>query len=140
MRISVLAIGAVASIITINSSFADTTTSTVTSKGYVDAVVGTKQNTIPAANTNSGTPGTSVVMYTNTAGTIGERGIYDGSNTYNSTNDANKLATASALNGAVNNIPTITTSKLTCSNSPDCTLWSIDDQTVYGESNNQQSK
>ena len=102
----------------------------VTSKGYVDSAVGTKQNTIPAADTNSATPGTSVVMYTGTAGTIGERAIYD-STTYTS-NDANKLVTAASLNGTVNNIPTITTSKLTCSNEPDCTLWDLSDQTVLG--------
>ena len=128
-----LLFGLIASVLSINA-FAETTSSTVTSKNYVDNVVATKQNTIPAAGTNTGTAGTAVVTYTNTAGTVGERGIYDGSGTYNSTNDANKLATASALNGAINNLPTIETSKLTCYDN-DCTLWTVADQEVYGEDN-----
>ncbi|MBO4480197.1 MAG: hypothetical protein J5742_01050 [Alphaproteobacteria bacterium] len=107
----------------------------VTSKNYVDTLVATKQDTIPATGNSTGGTGTSVVMYTGTAGTVGERGIYDGQTTYNSTNDANKLVTASALNNSVTNIPTIQTSKLTCQDSPDCTLWTVDDQTVYGQSN-----
>ena len=121
----------IASILSIN---AYAVTSTVTSKDYVDTEVAKKQNTIPAAGTNTGTAGTAVVTYTNTAGTVGERGIYDGSGTYNSTNDANKLATASALNSAINNLPTIETSKLTCYDN-DCTLWTVADQEVYGEDN-----
>ena len=123
---------AIASILSIN---AYAVSATVTSKDYVDTEVAKKQNTIPAAGTNTGTAGTAVVTYTNTAGTVGERGIYDGSGTYNSTNDANKLATASALNSAINNLPTIETSKLTCYDSPDCTLWTVADQEVYGEDN-----
>lgn len=106
---------------------------TVTSKNYVDTQVATKQNTIPVAGTNSATAGTSVVMYTGTAGTIGERQIYTGG-TYTAGTDANKLVAASALDSAVNNLPTMATSKLTCANQADgCTLWTIDDQTVYGE-------
>ena len=106
---------------------------TVTSKNYVDNQVATKQDKIPAAGTNSATPGTTVVTYTSGGnGAIGERQIYTGSSNYTS-NDANKLVTASALNGAVNNLPTMDTSKLTCSNPPDCTLWTIVDQEVYGE-------
>ena len=66
-----LLFGAIASIIAINSVFADTT---VTSKTYVDT---TRQATIPASGTNAATPGTTVVTYTNTAGTIGERGIFN---------------------------------------------------------------
>ena len=122
----------IASVLSIN---AYAVTSTVTSKDYVDAEVAKKQNTIPMAGTNTGTAGTAVVTYTNTAGTVGERGIYDGSGTYNSTNDANKLATASALNSAINNLPTIETSKMVCEDSPDCTLWRVTDQEVYGEDN-----
>ena len=51
MRISILTIGAIASIIAINSVLADTT-STVTSRGYVDAAVATKQNKIDATGAN----------------------------------------------------------------------------------------
>ncbi len=172
-----LFIGAVASIIAINSVLADTT---VTSKTYVDT---TRQATIPVAGTNANTPGSTVVTYTGTAGQIGERGIYnggnrieddkrlttvygveemidgatptgakgtvpvyngkgylgteergiyDGSTTYDSSTDSDKLVTASALQNATN-LPTITTSKMTCVDSPDCTLWAVADQTVYGQ-------
>ena len=133
MRIPILTFGAFASIIAINSVLADTV---VTSKQYVDTEVAKKQNTIPVAGTNTANPGTSVVMYTNTAGTVGERGIYSDSTNYTAGTDANKLVTASALNGAVSNLPTMTTSKLTCVDSPDCTLWTVADQEVYGEGNN----
>lgn len=49
----------------------------ITSRTYVDNQDATKQNKIPVAGTNAATPGDSVVMYTDTAGTIGERGIFD---------------------------------------------------------------
>ena len=105
---------------------------TTTSVNYVTRQVNTKQPKIPAAGTNSNTLGTTVVTYTTTGeGQIGERGIYNGG-TY-SASEANKLVTANALNTSVTSIPTITTSKLTCANQADgCTLWTIDDQTVYG--------
>lgn len=107
---------------------------TVSSKAYVDTSVGTRQNKIPAAGTNSGTLGTAVVMYTTTGnGTIGERGIYDNPNSYTANTDANKLVTASALKGSVANLPTMTTSKLTCANGPECSLWLVEDQEVYGD-------
>ena len=94
-----LLLGAIASTIAINSVFADTT-STVTSQGYVDAAVATKQAKIPAAGTNAATPGETVVTYTeNGNGTIGERGIYAG-NSYNENTDANKLATADVVKRA----------------------------------------
>ena len=87
-----LFIGAIASVLTINSVLA--TSSTVTSKDYVDAQDALKQNKIPATGTNASTPGDTVVTYTQTGnGTIGERGIYAG-NRYNENTDANKLVTA----------------------------------------------
>ena len=95
MRISVLTIGAIASILSINSVFA--TTSTVTSKDYVDAADALKQNKIPAAGTNASTPGDTVVTYTQTGnGVIGERGIYAG-NWYNENTDADKLVTTDVV-------------------------------------------
>ena len=109
---------------------------TVSSKAYVDTSVETRQAKIPAANTNSGTPGVSVVTYTTTGnGTIGERGIYSDPSSYENT-DANKLVTASALRGSVANLHTMTTSKLTCYDTPTCTLWTVEDQHVYGNENN----
>lgn len=102
----------------------------VASKAYTD----TKQAKIPATGTNAATPGTTVVTYTGTAGQIGERGIYDGSGNYNSGTDANKLATAGMVKGAISAIPTVETSKLVCANSPACTLWTIQEQTVSGSS------
>ena len=99
MRISVLTIGAIASIIAINSVVADTK-STVTSRGYVDAQDALKQNKIPATGTNANTPGETVVTYTDTAGTIGERGIFDGADTYDILADRNKLVTAGLVQTA----------------------------------------
>ena len=104
---------------------------TATSKGYVDTALGTKQNKIPSTGNATGGTGTSVVMYTGTEGTVGERGIYSG--TSYTSGDANKLVTASSLNGTVAAIPTIQTSKLECQNTPDCTLWTISDQNVLGQ-------
>ncbi len=111
-------------------------TSTVTSKDYVDTEVGKKQNTIPVSGTNASTPGTTVVTYTNTAGTIGERGICndpdeDDCNVGDLVTFGHFMGFAAEVDNAVNNMPTITTSKMTCVDSPDCTLWSVADQTVY---------
>ena len=123
-------------------AYAETTSTdrkTVSSKAYVDTNVELKQPKIPAANTNSGTPGVSVVTYTSTGnGTIGERQIYDGSSNYTN-GDANKLVTAAALNGTVTNLPTMQTSKLACADSPTCSLWTIVDQQVYGQNSNNNS-
>ena len=129
MRISILTFGAFASIIAINSVFADTT---VTSKTYVDT---TRQATIPAAETNIETPGVSVVTYTDTAGTIGERHICDARAEGNGDCSPDNLVTRDMLSDQIQqatNLPTITTSKMTCVDSPDCTLWSVADRTVYG--------
>ena len=110
---------------------------TVSSKAYVDTEVGTRQPKIPAANPNNQTLGVSVVTYTQAGnGTIGERGIYDNPNEYTAGTDANKLVTASALKGSVSNLPTLTTSKLTCANPGTCDLWLVQDQQVYGDENN----
>ena len=54
----------------------------ITSKTYVDAQLASKQNIIPAAGENTADAGESVVMYTDTAGTIGERAIFDLDNDY----------------------------------------------------------
>ena len=109
---------------------------TVSSKAYVDTEVGTRQPKIPAANPNNQTLGVSVVTYTQAGnGTIGERGIYSDPSSYENT-DANKLVTASALRGSVANLHTMTTSKLTCYDTPTCTLWTVEDQHVYGNENN----
>ena len=188
----------IASILSIN---AYAVSATVTSKDYVDT---TRQATIPASGTNSATPGDTVVTYTDTAGTIGERGIfnpdtdydwdnyevveghegdlvtagiyedlagvdqavsggtegsvpvynwlgrlgtaergiYDGSNGYNSSTDADKLVTASALQNVsyeINNMPTKTVTYKTCtqwSGTPhtdaNCLLWNLSDTNVVG--------
>ena len=172
------------------------TSSTVTSKDYVDARDALKQNTIPVAGTNSSTPGSTIVTYTGTAGTIGERGIcndptdncnqadiatyglvgnaveyiennmptlptgtannvvtydnngdiggergiYDGSTTYDSSTDADKLVTASVVHDVANNLPTKTVTTRVCTSWIDgqshtdanCLLWNLVDETVYG--------
>ena len=120
-------------------AYAETTSldrKTVSSKAYVDTSVETRQEKIPAANPNNTNIGVSVVTYTNTGnGTIGERQIYDGTNNYTN-GDANKLVTASALKGSVTNLPTMETSKLTCANPDTCSLWTIEEQQVYGDDDN----
>ena len=138
-RTKTMSLAAMVAAISITPALAEVTAAdnrTPTSKGYVDTVVGTRQVKIPRSGTNTSNAGETVVMYTDTAGTIGERGIYDGAQAYNSTNDANKLVTAAALDSSVNNIDTMATTKLTCYNSPTCDLWAIDSQTVYGSGDN----
>ena len=113
-------------------------TSTVTSKDYVDTEVGKKQNTIPVSGTNASTPGTTVVTYTNTAGTIGERGICNDPDE----DDCNfgDLVTTSALHNATNNLPTTITTNKTCvgwldgqpNTDENCILWQLVEQDVYG--------
>ena len=71
----------IASVLSIN---AYAVSATVTSKDYVDT---TRQATIPASGTNSETPGDTVVTYTSTAGTIGERGIFDPENDFDYENN-----------------------------------------------------
>ena len=125
---------------TTNVTYAEDDMKTVASKAYVDTSVDTRQEKIPAANPNNTNIGVSVVTYTNTGnGTIGERGIYDNPANYTAGTDANKLVTASALKGSVTNLPTMETSKLTCANPDTCSLWTIEDQQVYGGNNNNNS-
>lgn len=135
MKYTTLAIAGIIMAVTANAMAADE--NVVSSKGYVDNRIGTRQAKIPAAGTNSATAGETVVTYTTTGnGTIGERGIYTNPSSYNSSTDANKLATAGALNSAVTNLSTMATTQLTCANPDTCDLWTIDDQTVYGQSGN----
>ena len=111
---------------------------TVASKAYVDTMVETRQDKIPAANQPNVGAGETVMTYTAAGnGAIGERGIYTGANAYNANTDAEKLITASALNDTFTNLPTTGTTKLQCANLNDgCTLWTIVDQTAYGKSRN----
>lgn len=120
------------SMLSIVATGAFAVSSTVTSKDYVDNLVATKQAKIPAAGATGVGAGETIITYTGAAGTIGERGIYNDASSYDATTDADKIITASALNGAVSNISTTETSKLTCYDN-DCTLWSISTQTAYGQ-------
>ena len=106
---------------------------TAASKAYVDTMVETRQDKIPAANQQGVGAGETVMTYTAAGnGAIGERGIYTGANAYNANSDADKLITASALNDTFTNLPTTDTTKLECANQADgCTLWTIVDQTAY---------
>ena len=125
-------LGAIASVIAINSVFADTI---VTSKSYVDT---TRQATIPVAGTNANTPGETVVTYTDTAGTIGERGILEPGQQFDMQTDANKLITlgqvADAILSVPNMMPETTVTTKTCYQevNGDCILWNLSDRDVYG--------
>ena len=138
MKISYIAIGAIASVLAINSVMA-AGEHTVASKSYVDARDDLKQNKIPQTGTNSSTPGDTVVTYTGTAGTIGERGIYAGASSYTN-NDANSLVTTGVVHdfaAAVESL-TINDQELTMVNhnlqpcnagDTDCDLWTIGSNT-----------
>ena len=116
------------------------TSATVTSKDYVDARDALKQNTIPATGTNSSTPGSTVVTYTSTAGTIGERGICNDPDE----DDCNggDLVTVNQLDEQIERLglQTVTTTNRTCvewvanaaHTDANCLLWSLVDQTVFG--------
>ena len=159
MRISVLTIGAIASIIT-TATFAN---QVLTSQTYVDNQDALKQNKIPATGTNSSTPGSTVVTYTSTAGTIGERGIFDFGTGWDDSNKAivsghetDLLEARRIVPGLFyisdaltdiqdnmpdfNDLPTTTVTYKTCTRWVDnaahtdanCLLWNLTDKTVYG--------
>lgn len=95
MRVSIFTLGAIASVLIINSTFA--VTSTVTSKDYVDNAVATKQAVIPAQS------GDWVVMYPNDDngdddGAIGMRQIITDVGNYD---EGNELVTVGAINSAL---------------------------------------
>ncbi len=185
-------LGAIASIIAINSVFADTI---VTSKSYVDNRDALKQDKITAGTTGNvvtynGTqngqaqfseraifdpatgfdenqevvsghegdlvtagvilpavsnivsgPANTVAMYNDYGFLDDSRGIYDGSTTYDSSTDADKLVTASVVQNATNNLPETASTNKVCvgweegkENAGDnyCILWNLVDTLVYG--------
>ena len=133
MRIPILTFGAIASVLSINSVFA--TTSTVTSKDYVDAADALKQDLVPEAwvNIDENGTGETVVTYTDTAGVLGERGICD---VYADNGDGcseGDLVTRDLLGTSV------TTNKVcvewvenAAHIDRNCLLWNLTDQVVYG--------
>ncbi len=115
-------------------------TSTVTSKDYVDTEVGKKQNTIPVSGTNASTPGTTVITYTDIAGTIGERGICNDPDEDDC--DGGDLITVNQLIGQIERLglQLVPTTNRTCTEwvanaahtDANCLLWNLVDQTVWG--------
>ncbi len=131
MRIPILTFGAIASFLTLNA-FADTT-STVTSRNYVDAQDALKQNLIPAAYTNEDELGETVVTYTEEEGIIGERGICDVDADSGDGCSKDDLVTRDLLGVSV------TTNKVcvewvenAAHIDRNCLLWDLTDQYVYG--------
>lgn len=104
---------------------------TVTSKSYVDAMDATKQGIIPATGTNASTPGTTVVTYTGTAGTIGERGIYHSGSFFGNMDD---LTTVAGVYNVISDLPQPGAVQRVCVNPPSCTLWELRDITVLSPS------
>ena len=93
-----LLFGAIASILTINSVIAN---QVITSQTYVDTQDALKQDKITAGTTGN------VVLYNGTQNgqtQFSERAIYDGTNEYDSSTDANKLITAGAVDGMVGDV------------------------------------
>ena len=137
MRISIFTFGAIASVLALNA-FA--TSSTVTSKDYVDAQDALKQNKIPATGTNASTPGDTVVTYTTTGnGVIGERGIFSDYTEYDwdDGTDEDKLVTAGAVASVINmvdNLPTTGGTYAECYqyDNGNCILWELHGKMVYG--------
>ena len=130
-------IGAIASVLSIN---AYATSSTVTSKDYVDAQDALKQDTIPEAGVNADENGggESVVTYTDAEGVLGERGICDSNANADGGCDDNFLVTRDLLRN-VENLPTRTVTYKTCyewSGTPhtdaNCILWNLSDRKVKG--------
>ena len=118
-------------VLTIIACNAYAVTATVTSRDYVDNALATKQAKIPSAGTAGAPTGDSVITYTASSGTIGERGLYTDSTEYDASADSDKLITASALNTAFTTLPETDTTKLECTDS-NCLLWNIVTQTAYG--------
>jgi len=98
MKSNIILLTAIVSVLTTSAMASNV----VTSRTYVDSRDALKQDKIPVSGTNSSVPGDTVVTYTDTIGTIGERGIFDGSDGYDETNDVDKLITAGAVYGYVN--------------------------------------
>ena len=124
MRISVLTIGAIASIIS-TVALADTI---VTSKNYVDTQDALKQDKITAGTTGN------VVLYNGTQNGQTQftgRAIYDGANDYDSTTDVDKLITAGAVDAMISSSTpeapaTMVATQRVCAeydNNNDCILW-----------------
>ncbi|MBQ6736495.1 MAG: hypothetical protein IJQ90_03350, partial [Alphaproteobacteria bacterium] len=109
---------------------------TVAAKSYVDARDDLKQNIIPKTGANSGTSGSTVVTYTDREGTIGERYIFDGSD---SDYDDEDLVTAGVIadfaaaveNLSINNqvLTRVDGNGNACSSGDDCNLWLVGDST-----------
>ena len=70
-----LELGTVAATNYVEDSITDGVTNKAPSENAVHDALANKQNQIPVTGTNASTPGDTVVTYTSTAGTIGERGI-----------------------------------------------------------------
>ncbi len=96
----------------------DATPSTITSVGYVTTEVGKKQQKIPA---RSAGVTESVVTYTGTAGTVGEKPVYQTTGAYNATTQKH-LVEAGTVNEAVQ---TGLNNHLERVDDPDGTLWRI---------------
>ncbi|MBO4700196.1 MAG: hypothetical protein J5620_00410 [Alphaproteobacteria bacterium] len=141
MRISILSIGAIASVLALN---AYATSSTVTSRDYVDAQDALKQNTIPEAwvNYEENGVGETVVTYTDEAGVLGERGICDADADGDGDCNDNFLVTRDLLQSATN-LPETTVTYKTCVEwnseihvDSSCILWELAEKRVIGQSCN----
>ena len=78
-----------------HGAFATASNDDATSKLYVDTTVATRQDAVPANNANT------VMTYTDTAGTVGTKGIYDATGSY--AEQQNALVPADVANAAIMN-------------------------------------
>ncbi|MBO4480000.1 MAG: hypothetical protein J5742_00040 [Alphaproteobacteria bacterium] len=112
----------------------------VTSKNYVDTQIGTRQATIPATGTNTEEAGSTVVTYTDNAGTIGERGICDIESNGDGECEDNYLVTRDLLEDSSSYLPQMAVTTKTCTEwvanasqtDENCLLWDLSEKIVYG--------
>lgn len=107
----------VAFLLVLNIGIADAADKTITSKTYVDNQIATKQDKIPAVDTNT------VITHTGTSGDIGEKGIYDSSGNY--AEQQTSLVTAGDANTGIN---TALENEFVCvefDSDGTCLLWSV---------------
>ena len=100
----------------------------ITSKTYVDNQIATKQDQIPAVDTNT------VITHTGTAGEIGEKGIYDSTGNY--VEQQTSLVTAGTANTGIN---TALENEFICieeDTDGTCLIWKIGNQTEHASGKN----
>lgn len=118
----------IAFLLVLNIGIAYSADKTITSKTYVDNQIATKQDKIPAVDTNT------VITHTGESGNIGEKGIYDSTGNY--AEQQTSLVTAGDANTGINNA---LENEFVCIDEDTdhtCLLWKIRNITEHSASKN----